>query len=59
MKYKSIFAKGYIPNQSEEVLLIKKFKNIAKWAYVIGDLMVKTLLKLFMKKNFQNKLKKD
>ena len=27
--YKSIFAKGYIPNWSEEVFLIKKVKNTA------------------------------
>ena len=27
-KYKSIFARGYIPNWSEEVFAIKKVKNI-------------------------------
>ena len=26
-KYKNIFAKGYVPNWSEEVFLIKKVKN--------------------------------
>ena len=26
-KYKNIFAKGYVPNWSEEVLVIKKVKN--------------------------------
>ena len=26
-KYKSIFAKAYIPNSSEEVFIIKKLKN--------------------------------
>ena len=28
-KYKHIFAKGYTPNQSEEVFVIKKVKNTA------------------------------
>ena len=28
-KYKNIFAKGYVPNWLEEVLVIKKFKNAA------------------------------
>ena len=26
-KYKNIFVKGYVPNWSEEVFVIKKFKN--------------------------------
>ena len=37
-KYKNIFAKGYVPNWSEEVLAIKKFKNIVPWTQFIGDL---------------------
>ena len=27
-KYKNIFVKGYVPNSSEEVFVIKKVKNI-------------------------------
>ena len=34
-KYKNIFAKGYIPNWSEEVFVIKKVKNAVPWTYVI------------------------
>ena len=30
-KYKNIFAKGYVPNWSEEVLVIKKVKNTVPW----------------------------
>ena len=30
-KYKNIFAKGYAPNWSEEVFVIKKFKNTVLW----------------------------
>ena len=37
-KYKNIFAKGYTPNQSKEVFVIKKFKNTVPWRYVINDL---------------------
>ena len=37
-KYKSIFAKGYMPNWSEEVFVIKKVKNTVPWTYVINDL---------------------
>ena len=30
-KYKKKFAKGYVPNWSEEVFLIKKVKNTVLW----------------------------
>ena len=30
-KYKNIFAKGYMPNWSEEVFIIKKVKNTVPW----------------------------
>ena len=43
-KYKNIFAKGYMPNWSEEIFIIRKIKNTAK------ILMVKKLLVLFMKR---------
>ena len=38
LKYKNIFAKGYVPNWSEEVFIIKKVKNTIPWTYVINDL---------------------
>ena len=37
-KYKSIIAKGYTPNWSEEVFLVKKVKNTVPWTYIINDL---------------------
>ena len=37
-KYKNIFAKGYTPNWSEEVFVIKKVKNTVPWTYVVNDL---------------------
>ena len=33
-KYKNIFVKGYTPNCSEEVFVIKKVKNTVPWTYV-------------------------
>ena len=43
-KYKNIFAKGYTPNWSEDVFVIKKVKNTVPWTY--GLSMVKKLLEL-------------
>ena len=37
-KYKNIFAKGYMPNWSEEVFIVSKTKNAVPWTYVINDL---------------------
>ena len=56
-KYKNIFDKGYMPNWSEEVFIIKK--NTVPWTYVINDLMVKKLLVHFMKMNCQLQINKN
>ena len=37
-KYKSIFAKGYTPNWSEELFVIKEIKNTVRYTYIINDL---------------------
>ena len=37
-KYKSIFAKGYSPNWSEEIFVISKVKNTVPLTYVINNL---------------------
>ena len=37
-KYKNIFAKGCMPNWSEEAFIISKIKNLVPWTYVINDL---------------------
>ena len=37
-KYKTIFSKGYTPNWSGEVFVIKKVRNTVPWTYVINDL---------------------
>ena len=49
-KYKNIFAKGYIPNWSEQVLVIKKVKKNVQWAYVIIGLKGKETVETFYEK---------
>ena len=52
-KYKNIFAKGYTPNQSEEVFVIKKVKNTVPWIYVINDLDGEQIIETFYQKELQ------
>ena len=52
-KYKSSLAKGYTPNWSEEVLIIKKVKNTVPWTYVVKDLNEKEVVGTFYEKEFQ------
>ena len=49
-KYKSMFAKGYVPNWSQEVFPIKTVKNTVPWTYVISDLNEKEIVGTFHKK---------
>ena len=37
-KYQNIFAKGYIPNWSQEVFIVSEIKNTVPWSYTISDL---------------------
>ena len=37
-KYKNIFVKGYPPNLSIEVFIIKKVKNTVPWIYVLEEI---------------------
>ena len=37
-KYKNIFKKGYMPNWTEEVFVVKEVKNTVPWTYIIQDL---------------------
>ena len=52
-KYKNIFAKGYMPNWSEEVFVIKKVKNTVPWIYVINDLNGEEIAGTFYEKELQ------
>ena len=49
-KYKYIFAKGKVPNWSEEVFVIKKVKNTVPCTYVISDLKGKEIAGTFYEK---------
>ena len=48
-KYKNIFAKGYMPNWSEEVLLLVKLKIQFHGHMLLMISIVKKLLEVFMK----------
>ena len=52
-KYKNIFAKGYMPNWSEEVFVIKKVKNTVPWTYVSNDLNGEEIIGAFYEKDLQ------
>ena len=57
--YKNIFAKGYTPNWSEQVFVIKKVKNTVPWTYVIKDLNDEEIIGHFMKNNCKSRVKKN
>ena len=53
-KYGNIYAKGYTPNWSEEIFVIKKVKNTVPWAYIINDLNSEEIISTFYEKELQN-----
>ena len=58
MSCKSLFVKGYVPNWSEEVFVIKEFKNTVPWTYVIkGKEIVGTLYKKELQKANQKEFR--
>ena len=52
-KYKNIFAKGYTPNWSEKIFVIKKVKNTVPWTDVINDLNGEGIVGTFYEKELQ------
>ena len=58
-KYKNIFAKGYMPNGSEEVFIISKIKNTVPWTYVINDLNDEEIIGTFYEKELQKTNQKE
>ena len=58
-KYKNIFTKGYIPNWSKEVFVIKKVKNTVPWTYVINDLNGEEIIGTFYEKELQKTNQKE
>ena len=58
-KCKNIFAKGYIPNWSVKIFVIKEIKIQFHRHMLLMISMVKKLLKHFMKKNCKREINKN
>ena len=58
-KYKNIFAKGYAPNQLEEVFVVSIIKNAVPWTYVFNDLNGEEIKERFYKKESQKTNQKE
>ena len=58
-KYKNIFAKGYTPNWSEEIIVISKIKNKVPCTYVISDLNGEKIVGTFYEKELQKTNQKE
>ena len=58
-KCKSVSAKDYTPNWSEEVFAIKRVTNTAPWTYVINDLIEEEIVGTFSKKELEKANKKE
>ena len=52
-KCKNIFAKGFKPNWSEEVFVMKKIKNAVPWKCVISDFNSEEIVVIFYEKEWQ------
>ena len=57
--YKNIFGKGYGPNWSEEIFVVKKIKNTVPWTYVISDLNGEEIVGIFYEKELQKTNQKE
>ena len=58
-KYENIFAKGNMPNWSEEVFIISKIKNTVPWTYIINDLNDEKIIGTFYEKELQKTNQKE
>ena len=58
-KYKNIFAKGYMPNWSEEIFIIIKIKNTVPWTYVLNDLNGEEIIGTFYENELQKTNQKE
>ena len=52
-KHENIFAKGYTPNWSEKVFVIKEVKNTDPWTHVINELNGEETIGTFYEKELQ------
>ena len=58
-KCKNIFAKGYVPNWSEEVFVIEKVKNTVPRPFVISDLRGGEIVGTFYENELQKTNQKE
>ena len=58
-KYKIFFAKGYVPNWSEEVFIVNEIKNTVPWTYTISDLNGEKVTGTFYEKELQKTNQKE
>ena len=58
-KYKNIFAKGYVPNWSEEVFIVNKIENTIPWTYGISDLNGEQIIGSFYERKLQKTNQKE
>ena len=58
-KYKNIFAKGYTPNWSEEVFVIRRVKNTVPWTYDINNLNVEEITGTFYEKELEKTIQEE
>ena len=59
LKYKNIFAKGYVPNWFQEVFAIKKVKNAVPRTIVISDLKGEEIVETFHEKELEKTNQKE
>ena len=58
-KYKNIFAKGYLPNWSEEEFVVNKVQNTVPWTYLINNLNGEEIKDSFYEKELQKTDQKE
>ena len=58
-KYKNIFAKGYMPNWSEEIFIISKIKNTVPLTYVLNEPNGEEIIGTFYEKELQDTSQKE
>ena len=58
-KCNNIFARGYVANWAEEVLIITKVKNTVLWRYVISGFIGAKIVGLFYKEILQKTNQKE
>ena len=59
LKYKNIFAKGYLPNWSEEEFVVNKVQNTVPWTYLINNLNGEEIKGSFYEKELQKTDQKE